>query len=71
MRDATYTENNDVLYANNNYVVVHAARSGDKVIKLPKQASAYEVYEEQYYSENSAEIRCTMYKGETKMFELK
>lgn len=66
-----YTENNDVLYANNNYVVVHAARSGDKVIKLPKQASAYEVYEEQYYSENSAEIRCTMYKGETKMFELK
>lgn len=66
-----YVENNDILYANKNYVVLHAAKSGDKTIMLPRPASAYEVYEEQYYSENSCEIKCTMLKGETKMFELK
>lgn len=66
-----YNETSDVLYANQNYVAIHAAKSGEKKITLPKPASAYEVYEEKYYSENSCNITCSMLKGETKMFALK
>lgn len=61
----------DVLYANRDYVVLHAAASGDKVIHLPQAASAFEVYEAQYYSQNSNTIRCHLRRGETKMFRLK
>ena len=60
----------DVLYANRKYVVLHAAASGEKCIHLPVTASAYEVYEGKYYSQNSREIRMALLKGQTKMFRL-
>lgn len=66
-----YVENGDVLYANKSYVTLHSSKSEEKVIKLPGKYSAYEVYEKKYYSEKSDEIKLFMYKGETKMFELK
>lgn len=66
-----YVEGNEVLYANKNYVTIHATKSGEKTIKLPKVASAFEVYDERFYSENSNKINFSMIKGETKMFELK
>ncbi len=66
-----YSDTDDVLYVNKDYVTIHAAKSGTKTIHLPKKASAFEVYEEKYYSENSESIVVEMLKGETKMFELK
>ena len=66
-----YMDNDDVLYANQNYITIHAQASGQKVIKLPKKASAYELYEKRYYSELSDEIVFDMVKGETKMFEIR
>ena len=66
-----YSDTDDVIYANKDYVTIHAAKSGTKTIHLPKKASAFEVYEEKYYSENSDSIVVEMLKGETKMFELK
>lgn len=65
-----YTDTNDVLYANKNYITIHAASGGEKVITLPEERSAFEVYEEKYYSNNSKEIKLTLKKGETKMFKL-
>ena len=66
-----YSDTDDVIYANKDYVTIHAAKSGTKTIHLPKKASAFELYEEKYYSENSESIVVEMLKGETKMFELK
>ena len=66
-----YSDTDDVIYVNKDYVTIHAAKSGTKTIHLPKKASAFELYEEKYYSENSDSIICEMLKGETKMFELK
>lgn len=65
-----YCDTNDVLYANKNYITFHAASGGEKVIKLPEEKSAFEVYEEKYYSENAKEIRFEIKKGDTKMFRL-
>ena len=65
-----YSDTDDVLYANNDYVAIHAAKSGVKTINLPSEASAYEVYEDKYYSNISKTITLDMLKGETKMFRL-
>ena len=65
-----YCDTNDVLYANKNYITIHAASGGEKLIKLPSAKSALEVYENKYYSENSQEIKFSLKKGETKMFRL-
>lgn len=66
-----YTYTDDVLYANKSYITFHASSGGEKVIYLPKAASAYEVYEDKFYSENSTEIHFSIKRGQTKMFELK
>ncbi len=66
-----YCATNDVLYANKNFITFHAASGGEKVIKLPHNASAFEVYEEKYYSKDSDEIRFNIKRGQTLMFELK
>lgn len=65
-----YCDSDDVLYANRNYITFHAATSGEKVIKLPEVASAFEVYEETYYSNKSKEIKFKIKKGQTVMFKL-
>lgn len=65
-----YSETDDVLYANKDYVAIHASKSGAKKLKLPCVASAQEVYEEKYYSNCSDCIELDMLKGETKMFRL-
>ncbi len=65
-----YTDENDVLYANKSFITFHAASGGDKVIRLPKKASAFELYEEKYYSNNESEIKFGIKRGQTKMFKL-
>jgi hypothetical protein len=66
-----YIDTEDVLYANRDYITLHASSSGKKVIRLPQRASAFEVYEEKYYSEDSDVIVLDALKGDTYMFELK
>lgn len=65
-----YMDNDDVIYVNKNYITVHSSKSSEKIIKLPQKASAYEVYENKHYSNDSTEIRFFMHKGETKMFQI-
>lgn len=66
-----YVDSEDVFYANRHYAVIHAASSGEKTVHLPQKASAYEVYEDRYYSNGSDTITFSMTRGETKMFELR
>ncbi len=65
-----YTEENDVLYANKSFITFHAATGGEKTIRLPEAASAYELYERKYYSKSSREIHFKLKKGQTLMFRL-
>lgn len=65
-----YVDSGDILYANRRFVVIHAASGGEKTIHLPEPASAWEVYDERYYTRSASSVTLTMDKGETKMFRL-
>ncbi len=66
-----YEETGHVLHVNKNFLTLHAAHSGEVNIKLPKNCTAFELYEEKNYSENSDVLKFNIKKGETKMFYLK
>lgn len=67
-----YEEEEHVLYANKNYITIHASKTGKITLKLPnKVASVYEVYERKEYGCDTDRIVLDMKLGETKMFELK
>ena len=65
-----WCETSDVFYANRNYVTIHAASGGEKVIHLPRRGTATEVYEGKVYAEHASEIAFKMKRGETKMFRV-
>jgi hypothetical protein len=65
-----YTTSDDVLYANRNFVAIHAAKTGKRTIKFPHPVSPYEVYEQKYFGENVTEIEVGMRLGQTLMFSI-
>ena len=65
-----YSESDDTLYANSNFIVHHAAGSGKKKIQFKKKCSPYEVYEQRFYAKDVSEIEFDSYLGETKTFKL-
>lgn len=65
-----YTESDEVIYANNNYVTYHADSTGKKTVKFNRPVSPFEVYEKKYYGNDVTEIEFDAYLGETKMWRL-
>lgn len=65
-----WSDSDDVLFQNDNYVTIHASKAGEKTIRLPRKCTPYEVYEKKNYGENTDVLKCGMYFGETKMFKL-
>ena len=65
-----YSESDDVLYANQNYVTLHASATGKKKLTFNRPVSPFEVYEEKFYGKDVSEIEFDMVIGETKMFRL-
>lgn len=63
-----YTDSEDVLYANDNFVAIHASFDGKRRIYFKKTCSPYELYEKRYYGKNVNHIDVEMNLGETKMF---
>ena len=63
-----YTYSEDVLYANENFIAIHASFSGKRRINFKKTCSPFEVYEKKYYGKNVDFIDVDMQLGETKMF---
>lgn len=66
-----YTDKEDVLYANENFITVHSSHNGKTEIALPEKCDVVELYEDKIYGENTDNITFDMYYGETKMFYLK
>ena len=65
-----FARDEDVLYANENFVAVHASTDGKKVIRFKKPCSPYEVYEKKSYGENVTSIEVDMKLGDTLMWYL-
>lgn len=65
-----YSYSDDVLYANEKFIAIHASSAGRKVLNLKKKCSVYEVYDRSYYGCETDTLELEMYPGETKMFLL-
>lgn len=65
-----YEETGHVFTVNNNFLSLHASHSGEVNIKLPEKHTAYELYEQKNYSENSDVFTFKVKKGDTKTFRL-
>lgn len=65
-----YSETDDVLYANANYITLHAAHSGHKTIFLPKTCDVVDAYDDTVYAIQADRVEIHLLKGETKMFRL-
>ena len=58
----------DVLYANENFVVLHAKDDGPRTIRFKRPCSPYEVYEKRYYGHGTDHIDVEMTLGQTLMW---
>lgn len=66
-----YTHTDDCLYANRNFVTIHAHFTGSRTLYFPEPCSPYEVYERRFYGHNVTQIELDMHRGDTLMFSLR
>lgn len=66
-----FTHTDDCVYANRNFVAVHAHFTGKRTIYFPEDCSPYEVYERRWYGHNVRSLEVFMHRGETLMFSLR
>ena len=65
-----FTHTDDCVYANRNFVTIHANRTGKRKVFFPAPCSPYEVYEKKFYGSDVTEMEIFIRRGETKMFSL-
>ncbi|MBO5249084.1 MAG: hypothetical protein J6B54_07380 [Clostridia bacterium] len=63
-----FLHGDDVIYANENFVTIHAKDDGKRTIWFKKPCSPYEVYEKKFYGHNVDHIEVDLRLGETKMW---
>lgn len=65
-----YNNQDDCIYANNNFITIHAKFTGKHKLRFKESCSPFEVYEKKYYGENVKEIEVEMDMGDTLMFSV-
>lgn len=65
-----FLQGDDVLYANESFVAIHASSDGVKQIRFKSPCSPFEVYEKRSYGELVDHIEVEMQRGETLMWYL-
>ena len=63
-----FLHGDDALYANENFVCVHARDDGARRVYFKRPCSPFEVYEKRFYGHNVDHIDVDMRLGETKMW---
>ena len=63
-----FAGSDDCLYANRNFVTIHAAFTGKHTLRFAQPCSPYEVYDQQFYGRDITELELEMRLGETKTF---
>ena len=66
-----YSRSDDVLYADANFLAIHARTGGSKRLSFPQPVDCYEVFENKSYGSKVRELVFEMDFGETKVFCLK
>ncbi len=65
-----FIESDDVLYANENFVAIHAGGDGRRTIRFKRPCSPFEVYEKRFYGHDVERIDVEMRLGQTLMWSL-
>lgn len=65
-----YNYNDDVIYADENFVCIHANFSGKHTIHFKKECDPYEVYEKKSYGKGVKQLEVDLKFGHTYMFYL-
>ncbi len=65
-----YTTSDDVLFANESFVAVHASSDGKRTIRFKRKCSPYEVYERRFYGRDVDRIEVDMKLGETRTWQV-
>lgn len=60
-----YSWDDDILYANANFVTLHATGNGKRTVRFRRPCSPYEVYEKRYFGKNVTELELDMRNGKT------
>ncbi len=64
-----YNEMNDVTYANNDFVAIHAFQEGERTIRLPKAATRVtEVFDQRIVAENADSFKVEVPFGATRLY---
>jgi hypothetical protein len=63
-----YSESEDVMYADHNFVALHTVRSGAKTIQLPHSADVWEVYTDRQVASGVSQFTDTMSSGATHLY---
>ena len=63
-----FAQSGDVLYANENFVAIHAKDDGPRTIHFKRPCSPYEVYEKRFYGHDTDSITVEMKLGQTLMW---
>jgi hypothetical protein len=65
-----YSNEDDVVYANNNFLSIHANRAGKRMIKLPQRCDVYDVLKEELVEKDVIEFSVHLKQYETKLYFL-
>jgi len=63
-----YNNDEDVIYAGHDYVMLHTVRTGKKTITLPRTANVVDAFSGEAIADNVNEFSFDMKSGETKLF---
>ncbi len=65
-----YDYQDDCVYANENFVNIHAKFTGKHILHFKNKCNPYEIYEKKYYGRDVEVLELDMYKGQTLTFSV-
>ena len=65
-----YGYEDDCIYANENFVNIHAENTGKHVLHFKHKCSPYEIYEGKYYGKDIDTLELELYRGQTLTFSV-
>ena len=65
-----YSDDNDIIYANQYFLSIHSRKPGTKIIRLPKTTNVYDIVSETYVARDINEFTVKIGQNETRLFLL-
>jgi hypothetical protein len=63
-----YSDNDDIVYTNNNLLGIHTSKDGERIIKLPKTADVYDLFEKKLVAKKVSSFKINLPKYSTALY---